>query len=140
MAAALSSCCCSNNFVEPEKRRAPFLLMRLLGWFLWSMTVVMMVKLTMLMMIISNLWAAEVCLPARTLRSVFGLWAFLPAAPQVAPHQRLLQRLQLEVGRRQHEATHCFSSQLSSSSSLLVVLLAVALLGWSSSRRPPPNQ
>ena len=74
------------------------------------MMVVMMVKLVMLMMIISNLWAAEVCLPARTLRSVFGLWAFLPAAlPQVGQLPHRLQRLQLERGGQQHEASHCLS-------------------------------
>ena len=58
-------------------------------------------------MIISDLWAAEVCLPARTLRSVFGLSAFLPPAafPQVLqlPKNRLRLR-QPGGGGQQHEA------------------------------------
>ena len=47
-------------------------------------------------MMASNLWVAEVCLPARTLRSVFGLSALVP------PPQELVGGLVLARHDRHH--------------------------------------
>ena len=62
---------------------------------------------TRAMLMASNLWVAEVCLPARTLRSVFGLSALVP------PPQELVGGLVLarhdrhhHLGLEPHQAAH----------------------------------
>ena len=136
----------SDKVVKPEKKRKavnqsvkPQYELR---WFSWS-TVIVDDGFSI------NLWAAEVCLPARTLRSVFGLSAFLPAAPQVPWVVSLPHHLQLHLQDQQHQASHSLTAPCAggravggttrvghSSSGLLPINREAAA---SARRRPPPT-
>ena len=83
----------------------------------------LMLMRTMLMLMASNLWVAEVCLPARTLRSVFGLSALVP------PPQELVGGLVLarhdrhhHLGLEPHQVAHALHS--------LPLTLLVRWCGW----------
>ena len=82
------------------------------------------------MLMACNLWVAEVCLPARTLRSVFGLSALVP------PPQELVGGLVLprhdrhhHLGLEPHQVAHTLPALPPSHSLGPLVWLGLLLLG-----------
>ena len=89
------------------------------------------------MLMASNLWVAEVCLPARTLRSVFGLSALVP------PPQELVGGLVLarhdrhhHLGFEPHQVAHTLPALPPSHSLGPLVWLGLLLLGVQGTARP----